>query len=56
MKKWKEHHFELVLDILVIHLEIILHIMSCKISAYLYTSKLNPHRQQFSSPKMTKQT
>jgi hypothetical protein len=35
MKKWKEHHFELVLDILVIDLKIILHVMSCKISAHI---------------------
>jgi len=35
MKKWKEHHFELVLDILVIDLKIVLHVMSCKISAHL---------------------
>jgi hypothetical protein len=35
MKEWKENHFELVLNILVIYLEIILHIMSCKIPAYL---------------------
>jgi hypothetical protein len=35
MKEWKENHFELVLNILVIYLEIILHIMSCKIPAYI---------------------
>jgi hypothetical protein len=54
MKEWKENHFELVLNILVIYLEIILHIMSCKIPAYLQKTQ-NSTPLAVSSTKTTAQ-